>query len=202
MLYSRMSSHRSWGPRLQLERSSASSPVSPLQHLVCIFHYLDCELVLTLDISGGSITLASADPFVFPVIDAGFLTSPVDMAVMIEAIKISEAMVATQPWRQEGFIQEPFGALANATTDQDLEAIIRDGVVTFWHTSCTARMGTLEDPMAVVDPSLRLKGAKGMRVVDASVFVSLAPILSNYILIAPSAFYPRRSPSGPCLCNR
>ena len=90
---------------------------------------------------------------------------------MTQAVRTSKALLATTPW--QGFVGSPFGPLATAQTDQELAAYIRSGVVTFWHHSCTAKMGTLEDPMAVVDPSLRLKGAKGVRVVDASVFVSM-----------------------------
>ena len=99
------------------------------------------------------------------------MTHPLDVAIMVQAVRTSKALLATPPWK--GFVDRPFGALATATSDEELAAWVRSGVVTFGHHSCTAKMGTLEDEMAVVDSSLRLKGAKGVRVVDASVFVSM-----------------------------
>ena len=38
------------------------------------------------------------------------------------------------------------------------------------HACCTNRMGRADDPQAVVDPAFRVIGARGLRVVDASVF--------------------------------
>ena len=98
------------------------------------------------------------------------MTHPLDVAIMIQAIRTSETLLATKPF--QGFVERPFGAVANATTDQELEAYMRDGSVSFSHICCTAKMGTLKDEVAVVDPTVRLKGAKGLRVVDASVLVT------------------------------
>ena len=39
-----------------------------------------------------------------------------------------------------------------------------------WHASCTCRMGSRDDPMAVTDPAGRVHGIGGLRVVDASIF--------------------------------
>ena len=49
--------------------------------------------------------------------------------------------------------------------------MIRNRADTIYHPSGTCRMGT--DPMAVVDPSLRVHGVQGLRVVDASVMPTL-----------------------------
>ncbi|KAI0043720.1 GMC oxidoreductase [Auriscalpium vulgare] len=119
-------------------------------------------------ISRGSITLASNHPFDFPIIDPGFLTHPADVAVMVEALHTATAMISTAPWLS--FILGPYGALANATTDIALAAYARDGVTSYWHPCCTAKMGTSNDETAVVDSKLLVKGAAGLRIVDASVF--------------------------------
>jgi choline dehydrogenase len=42
--------------------------------------------------------------------------------------------------------------------------------VTGYHISCTCKMGAIDDPTAVLDPFLRVKGIKGLRVVDVSAF--------------------------------
>ncbi|MBE7157915.1 MAG: GMC family oxidoreductase N-terminal domain-containing protein [Rhodospirillales bacterium] len=56
------------------------------------------------------------------------------------------------------------------TSDDKLEAFVRKAAVGVWHASCTCRMGSEDDPMAVTDPSGRVRGVGGLRVVDASVF--------------------------------
>src|SRR5262245_32325872 len=49
----------------------------------------------------------------------------------------------------------------------ELERFFRDGLVTFWHQSCTAKMG--RDAMSVVDGKLKVYGVEGLRVEDASI---------------------------------
>jgi len=48
-----------------------------------------------------------------------------------------------------------------------MKNFIRDGAVTYWHESCTAKMGT--DAMSVVDGQLRVHGIEGLRIADASI---------------------------------
>jgi len=54
-------------------------------------------------------------------------------------------------------------------TDEELAQFVKDEA---WghHASCSAKMGGDRDPMAVVDSRFRVRGVKGLRVVDASVF--------------------------------
>ena len=56
------------------------------------------------------------------------------------------------------------------TDDDALEAFVRKASVGVWHASCTCRMGADDDPMAVTNAAGRVRGADGLRVVDASVF--------------------------------
>jgi 5-(hydroxymethyl)furfural/furfural oxidase len=56
------------------------------------------------------------------------------------------------------------------TDDDKLEAYVRGAEVGMRHASCSCRMGSDDDPMAVTDPSGRVRGVAGLRVVDASVF--------------------------------
>ena len=56
------------------------------------------------------------------------------------------------------------------TDDDALEQFVRKASVGVWHASCTCRMGTDDDPMAVTNNAGRVRGVDGLRVVDASVF--------------------------------
>ena len=61
-------------------------------------------------------------------------------------------------------------------SDEELESYITRNTETLYHPSCTARMAPRDVPWGVVDPDLLVKGVTGLRIVDASVFVSLALI--------------------------
>ena len=52
----------------------------------------------------------------------------------------------------------------------EMEAFIRDGVTGCWHPSGTARMGAVDDPMAVTGPDGSVYGVEGLTVCDASLF--------------------------------
>lgn len=56
------------------------------------------------------------------------------------------------------------------TDDDALEQFARKASVGVWHASCTCRMGTDDDPMAVTNNAGRVRGVDGLRVVDASIF--------------------------------
>jgi 5-(hydroxymethyl)furfural/furfural oxidase len=54
--------------------------------------------------------------------------------------------------------------------EEAAEDFIRKAAVGVWHASCTCRMGSRDDPMAVTDATGRVRGVGGLRVVDASIF--------------------------------
>lgn len=53
--------------------------------------------------------------------------------------------------------------------DAALEAWVKDSAIGAWHASCTCRMGSADDPMAVTDPQCRVRGVTGLRLADTSV---------------------------------
>ena len=60
---------------------------------------------------------------------------------------------------------------SQAQTDQDLTDYARNCAETLYHPAGACKMG--EDPMAAVDSRLRVRGAAGLRVVDASVMPTI-----------------------------
>ncbi|MBT7731289.1 GMC family oxidoreductase N-terminal domain-containing protein [Rhodospirillaceae bacterium] len=70
----------------------------------------------------------------------------------------------------KNFLMEDFSLEEICNDDDQAEAFIRKAAVGVWHASCSCRMGTDDDPMAVTDNQGRVRGISGLRVVDASIF--------------------------------
>ncbi|KAG1648763.1 Oxygen-dependent choline dehydrogenase [Nymphon striatum] len=70
----------------------------------------------------------------------------------------------------------------DAQSDEALDAAIREDVESAYHPCGTCKMGSVDDPMAVVDPQGRVIGVEGLRVADSSIF----PRITNGNLNAPS----------------
>jgi choline dehydrogenase-like flavoprotein len=120
----------------------------------------------------GNVTINSKSPFDPPLFDLGLLGAYWDVATMREAVK-STAIIANSS-ALSGFIGAPHGALAGALADGSdaaIEEYVREQSVSIFHASCSTRMtsGTTAD--GVLDASLKVLGATGLRVVDAGAFV-------------------------------
>ena len=123
-------------------------------------------------------TINSTDPFDFPVIDPAFLTSPFDQQVLLTSVRASRQFVSQAPW--DGYVLGNYGIVGEAESDEDILVAARTQVVTIWHPTSTAKMSPADASWGVVDSRLRVKGAQGLRVVDASIFVSsVISIVSN-----------------------
>ena len=73
-------------------------------------------------------------------------------------------------WLIDRYVVEGFRFDEVMCDDDKLEAFIRQAAIGVWHASCSCRMGTADDPMAVTDTAGRVRGVSGLRVVDASLF--------------------------------
>ncbi|MGH3927965.1 MAG: GMC oxidoreductase, partial [Pseudonocardiaceae bacterium] len=63
-----------------------------------------------------------------------------------------------------------------ATSDDELTAYIKATHNTVYHPACTVMMGAENDPLAPLDPRLRVKGIAGLRVADGSVMPTLLAV--------------------------
>lgn len=138
--------------------------------------------------SVGSVKLNSSSPFAFPLIDPGFFTAPFDIQAMVYAVKAARAFMESAPWA--GVALSRIGAVGEAESDEDIIAAIRANTRTIYHPTSSARMSPADASWGVVDPELRVKGANGLRVVDASAFPSIPavhPQAAVYILAERAA---------------
>ncbi len=71
---------------------------------------------------------------------------------------------------------------AELQTDEELDAWIRENAESAYHPSCTCKIGSDDDPMAVLDNECKVRGIEGLRVVDSSVF----PTITNGNLNGPT----------------
>lgn len=119
--------------------------------------------------SRGTVTLGSESPWQAPLIDPALLGTAFDIFAIREAVKAAQRFAASPGWGN--YVIGAFGDLATAKTDAELEAYARRNAATVFHPVGTAAMGPKHrSSTSVVDPHLVVKGAVGLRVVDASVF--------------------------------
>lgn len=123
--------------------------------------------------SVGRIELKNNNPFSHPLMYGNYLTVPSDTATFIAAIRHVQKMAATPPFQQFGakVHEAKYPTCKNIVfdTDEYWECAIRTLTATLHHQIATCRMGPEGDPLAVIDPELRVYGIKRLRVVDSSV---------------------------------
>ena len=84
--------------------------------------------------------------------------------------KMMDGPGALRSWLLDRYVIEGFRFDEVMRDDEKLEAFIRQAAIGVWHASCSCRMGAADDQMAVTDPTGRVRGVAGLRVVDASIF--------------------------------
>ncbi|XP_068086573.1 glucose dehydrogenase [FAD, quinone] [Anabrus simplex] len=127
--------------------------------------------------SRGVIKLRSKNPFDYPLIYPNYFHDPFDMATLIEGVKIAFAMSRTKAFQRFGSRMHdiPFPGCNHIQiyTDAYWECMIRHYSVTIYHPVGTCKMGPYWDREAVVDPTLKVYGIHGLRVIDASIMPTL-----------------------------
>lgn len=135
--------------------------------------------------SRGWVKLASADPTAAPRMRLNGLSTERDLAEFRQCIRITREIAAQKAF---DFCRGPeVSPGPEATSDADLDAYVRRNANSAYHPSGTCKMGT--DPLAVVDPKLKVRGIDGLRVADASIM----PVITAGNLNAPTMMIGERA---------
>lgn len=124
-------------------------------------------------VSRGSVRLRSKDPLAPPLIRANYLQDSRDVEAMVRGVKLARKLLASPAY--DGLRAEEVDPGPGVTTDPELAAFVRARADTIFHLAGACRMGPERDPLAVVDPRLRVRGVQGLRVADASIM----PVVVN-----------------------
>ncbi|RCK48031.1 GMC family oxidoreductase [Thalassospira profundimaris] len=121
--------------------------------------------------SKGRVTLTSSDLHAAPHIAPNYLGTDLDREVSVQSIRHARALMATKSMAQYWPVE--FAPGAEVTSDEALADAAGKVATTIFHPVGTAKIGPKDDPMAVVDEQLRVRGVENLRVVDASVMPSI-----------------------------
>ncbi len=115
--------------------------------------------------SRGTIMAVSADPLERPAIRPNYLSDEDDVRVLWEGMRHTRKIFAAPALAAHSLGEIEPGP--EIDSQDALREFARNNGTTIYHPVGTCKMG--EDPMAVVDPRLRVHGLAGLRVIDASV---------------------------------
>jgi choline dehydrogenase len=145
--------------------------------------------------SRGEITLRSRDPLQAPLIQPAYLREQGDLDVLLAGLRLIRRIARASAFDA---YRGPELLPGEDVIEEALAEYVRQRVETLYHPAGTCKMG--EDPLAVVDARLRVHGAAGLRVVDASVMPALPGGNTNapVVMIAEMAveLMRGRPPSG------
>lgn len=164
-------------------RVHADSPAPDLQLVLAPVAYLDHGFIaptadaLTIAAVGlqprsrGRVLLRHGDPAASPVIDPAYLSDPEgrDLATLVAGLRLARRVAAAPALADVAASELVPGA--TATQDTDLAQSVRENLFGLYHPVGTCAMGSGED--SVVDPTLRVHGVGGLRVIDASVMPTI-----------------------------
>jgi choline dehydrogenase len=145
--------------------------------------------------SRGSVHIRSADPHVKPVIVPNSLSTPADVQDVFDGARVVRRIAAAAPLAAVTESEHQPGAAVQS--DGEVLADFRQRAGSVFHASCTCAMG--DGRAAVLDAQLRVRGAAGLRVVDASAFPNVTSGNTNTptIMLAEKAADVILKDSGP-----
>ena len=130
----------------------------------------------------GSVTLASKDPFENPIVDTQIFGHPDDLRLTMAGFRFARTVLDASPMRD--LIEKEIFPGPDVTSDDAVAAHCKRTVKTGYHPVGTCKMGRDSDQEAVLDLSLRVRGTRGLRVVDASMMPAIVSGNTNAAVMA------------------
>lgn len=121
--------------------------------------------------SRGYLRIRSTDPFEAPAMQPNYLATDLDRRTAVAGVRLTRKLADAQP--MQSLMKGEVKPGRDVQSDDEILHFCRENGATIFHPSGTAKMGPAEDPMAVVDHRLAVRGLQGLRVVDASIMPTL-----------------------------
>ncbi|MGR6466405.1 choline dehydrogenase [Rhizobium sp. PAMB 3182] len=131
-------------------------------------HGFQAHVGYNMSKSRGQVTLRSPDVAAPPVIQFNYMSEQEDWVKFRHAVRITREIFsqpAFDPYRGPELSPGP-----RVQSDEQIDAFLREHLEGAYHPCGTCKMGSANDPMAVVDPHCRVIGVEGLRVADSSIF--------------------------------
>jgi choline dehydrogenase len=137
--------------------------------------------------SRGSVHIRSPRHEDAPAIAPRYLSTPEDRLVAADSLRVTRR-IAAQP-ALAAFQPQEWKPGPQYESDEDLARLAGDIATTIFHPVGTVKMGRADDPLAVLDARLRVRGVDGLRVVDGSVMPTITSGNTNspILMIAEKA---------------
>lgn len=119
--------------------------------------------------SRGSVKLRSSDPFAPPLIDANYFDDTMELDALVKGVKVARNILSQPAMR--AFVAKEEVPGDSVKTDEDIKNFILQKAESVYHSAGSCKMGV--DPLAVVDPQLRVHGIKNLRVIDSSIMPTI-----------------------------
>jgi choline dehydrogenase-like flavoprotein len=165
-------------PNIQLALSSFAFDMAPSGNLVLRRNSSISTLVALMRPEGrGTVRLAAPDPRSPPRIEHRLLATDSDLDQLVEGMQVARDIV-----RQSALEDFRIREIRPGVPDGDLQALretVRTGSIPLYHPVGTAKIGSKDDPLAVLDPDLRVRGIEGLWVADASAIPTVPAANTN-----------------------
>ena len=137
--------------------------------------------------SRGSVHISSVDPEAPPVIAPNYLSTEADRAVAADSLRLTRKIVESPALKP--YMPDEYKPGKQYQTNEELIKAAGDIGTTIFHPVGTCKMGRADDPMAVLDSELRVRGVQHLRVVDASAM----PTITSGNTAAPTMMIAQRA---------
>lgn len=137
--------------------------------------------------SRGSVHINSVNPEAPPVISPNYLSTDEDRKVAAQSLRLTRKIVESSVLKP--YAPDEYKPGKQYQSDEELIKAAGDIGTTIFHPVGTCKMGRADDPMAVLDSELRVRGIHHLRVVDASAM----PTITSGNTAAPAMMIAQRA---------